>query len=65
MSPAIDTTGWLTPAQAARHIGVTPAWIRTLMKRDRVQYVATPLGRLVNPDSLASMRAKRRSEGDA
>jgi len=58
MMTATDTTHWLTTSQAARQLGVTPAWVRTLMKQDRIQYASTPLGRLVNPDSLADIRAK-------
>ena len=43
---------WLTPAQAARHLGVTPAMVRYWAKHGRVDCQMTPLGRLIGTDSV-------------
>jgi len=43
---------WLTPAQAARHLGVTPAMVRYWAKHGRVDCQMTPLGRLIGAESV-------------
>ncbi len=57
---AIDTAAmtardWLTPAAAARRLNLTPASIRKLMSQERLAYTRTPLGRLVDPESVEAM----------
>jgi hypothetical protein len=54
-----EDTKWLTPAQAARALGVTPLRVRQLMQQGKLDHVWTPLGRLVDPDSVAE-RARER-----
>ena len=53
----------LTPAQAARRLGVTPQRVRQLLNAGSLLCVATPLGRLVDAkdvDRLAAERQRRR-----
>lgn len=56
---AIDTAAmadsWLTPAEAALRLARTPATIRYLMERGQLRYRRTPLGRLVDPESVDAM----------
>ena len=46
---------WLTPAAAARRLNLTPASIRKLMREERLAYTRTPLGRLVEAESVEAM----------
>lgn len=50
---------WLTPAQAARQAGVVPQRIRQLVDSGQIRSHRTPLGRLIDPDSLAEYLAER------
>ena len=52
---------WLTPSQAARVLGVTPQMVRYYCLGGKLEFQATPLGRLINPDSVARL-AKEREE---
>jgi hypothetical protein len=59
MVTALDPQSELTPAQAARLIGLTPARIRQLMRLGQLQYRSTPLGRLIDPTSLQRLLTTR------
>jgi predicted site-specific integrase-resolvase len=52
-------TGWLTPTQAARVLGITPLRVRQLMKDGKLDYFSTPLGRLVARESVEQRRHER------
>ena len=56
-----DYTRWLTPSQAARELGVTPARIRQLLTSGHLPHDPTPLGRLIPAASVAELAAKRRT----
>jgi hypothetical protein len=54
---------WLSPAQAARVIGVTPQRIRQLMRSGELKSSETPLGRILPRDEVeryARERAEKR-----
>ena len=53
------TREWLTPAQAARLLGVTPQRVRQLADAGSLTCTRTPLGRLLDPDSVAAALAER------
>lgn len=54
-----DITSWLTPAQAARAAGITVCRIRQIITSGALRYAWTPLGRLVDPQSLRELIDKR------
>ena len=60
MTATLDTDRWLTPAQAARQAGVVPQRIRQLVDSGQIRSHRTPLGRLIDPDSLAEYTQRRR-----
>ena len=49
----------LSPAQAARVLDVTPSRIRQLMQSGALEYVRTPLGRLVDSAAVERLRLER------
>jgi hypothetical protein len=51
---------YVTPAQAARELGLTPSRVRQLADRGDLQVERTPLGRLISKRSVAVFIAKRR-----
>lgn len=64
----MDTLGLgdlLSPAQAARILEVTPLRVRQLMAEGKLNYVRTPIGRLVDPDSLQNLRRERAEKAAA
>ena len=56
-----DQTQWLTPSEAARELGVTPARIRQLIASGQLACDRSPLGRLVLASSVAKLAAERRA----
>jgi hypothetical protein len=54
-----EHTRWLTPSQAARELGVTPARVRQLISTGQLPHNWTPLGRLVPAASVAALAAER------
>ncbi|TAK32623.1 MAG: DNA-binding protein [Chloroflexota bacterium] len=54
---------WLTPAQAGTWLGVSAQRIRQLLDEGRLQGIRTPLGRLIDPESVETL-ARQRKEGD-
>lgn len=49
----------LTSGQAARVIGISANGIRYLLRAGRLDHTLTPLGRLIDPRSLAELQTKR------
>lgn len=58
------TTSWITPTQAARLLQLSAQRIRQLTDQGRLSFVRTPLGRLLDPASVARLRAERRRRRD-
>jgi excisionase family DNA binding protein len=59
-----DIQTWLSPAEAARQLGVMPTRVRQLAEDGRLATVRTSLSRLVDPASverLIAQRAERRA----
>lgn len=50
---------WITPAQAARALVVTPCRVRQLLADGTLRHMKTPLGRLVDPASVEDLRRRR------
>lgn len=50
---------WLSPAAAARELGVTPQRVRQLLAAGRLDYEWTPLGRVVDAGAVEALRLER------
>jgi hypothetical protein len=50
---------WLSPAEAARALGLTPARIRQMMGSGYLPHQWTPIGRLVDAAAVEAIRAER------
>ena len=61
----VGASKWLSPAQAARELGVTPSRIRQLMAAGRLDYQWTPLGRVVDADGVKALRFERAQKAAA
>ena len=57
------TQKWLTPAQASRVLGLTTQRIRQLADAGKIHHVVTPLGRILDADSVAELASERRRHG--
>lgn len=58
-----DAGAWLTPAETARALDLTPQRIAQLARAGRLDGISTPLGRLFRAEAireLARERAQRR-----
>ncbi len=53
---------WMTPAQAAAELGVTPARVRQLADAGRLAVDRTPLGRLISRESVVQMKRQRAAQ---
>ena len=54
-----DQPRWLTPSEAARELGVTPARVRQLIASGQLDCDRTQLGRLVLASSVEALAAER------
>ena len=61
----VAVSKWLSPAQAARELGVTPSRVRQLMAGGALPYQWTPLGRVVDVAAVESLRAERAQRAGA
>jgi hypothetical protein len=60
MVAVMTTQGeWLSPAQAAQRLGMTPANVRRLADLGRLDARRTPLGRLVRATDVERLRRER------
>ena len=50
---------WLSPAEAARELGVTPQRVRQLLAAGRLDYQWTPLGRVIDAAAVEALRTER------
>ena len=62
--PEIESTmktdiNGITPKEAGKRLDLTPTRIRQLMAEGRLAFVWTPLRRLVDPDSVETIRQRR------
>jgi excisionase family DNA binding protein len=62
---ATSAPEWLTPAQAARALGLTPLRVRQLVDAGRLDATRTPLGRLVRASAVAAMVVERQQATEA
>jgi excisionase family DNA binding protein len=54
-----DVTRWLSPAEAARRLGVSVQSVQDWVDAGRLRAIRTSLGRLVDPSSIAELSAAR------
>lgn len=57
MDPAF--VGWITPSQAARRMKVSAQLVGWLCRKGRLEHVVTPLGRLIDPESVEQLVKER------
>jgi len=53
--------GYLTVAQAARQLGVSPDLVRLLMRSGRLPHVHTPYGRLISQADVERLAQERQA----
>ena len=46
-------------AEAARRLNLTPNMVRVMMGKGRLEYIQTPIGRLIVPEDLERERRER------
>jgi predicted site-specific integrase-resolvase len=51
--------GWLSPAQAAHRLRVTPQSVGIYCRQGKLRCVETPLGRLIDPASVDRLAQER------
>lgn len=51
---------WISPAMAARQLGVTPQMVSKLIRQQRLRAVQTALGHLIDPASVDKYELERR-----
>jgi excisionase family DNA binding protein len=56
-------TEYLTPAEAARRLGLSVEMVRTWLRTGRIEHVRTPLGRLIPMSEVERIAAERRTRG--
>jgi predicted site-specific integrase-resolvase len=55
----MEVTHWLSLGQAARRLAVSPQMVNMYCRTGRLTYVATPLGRLIDPASVERLTKER------
>ena len=58
-----DLENWLTPAEAAKVIGISKQHALNLLADKKLRGVKTHQGYLVDPDAAEKMRRERQEEG--
>lgn len=56
-------TGYLTPAEAARRLGLSVEMVRTWLRAGRIEHVRTPLGRLIPASEIERLAIERQQRG--
>jgi predicted site-specific integrase-resolvase len=51
--------GWLSPAQAAHRLCVTPQTVGIYCRQGKLRCIETPLGRLIDPASVDQLAQER------
>ncbi len=54
-----DITTWPGRNEAARFLGVSSELVAMLMDQGKLQFIATKLGRLIDPSDLERLRLER------
>jgi hypothetical protein len=54
---------WLAPVEAGRRLDVTSARVKQLIDAGRLEWKATPLGRLISAASVAQLAHERQARG--
>jgi len=49
----------MTPSAAARELGLSVSWVKTLIEQGKLEAQRTVLGRLIDPKSVARLKAER------
>ena len=60
----IDPNSFLTPAQAARRLGVSVESVRGWLKSGRLKCITTPLGRLIFVSEVERLITERQQKGE-
>lgn len=61
LDPTIEMEEWVSPAQAARILGVTTARVRQLALAGRLPFTQTPMGRIFAREEIERLAASRQS----
>ena len=56
---------WMSPATAARKLGVSPQWVQELVDTGKLRAIRTELGRLIDPASVDELSAERQRKAGA
>ena len=59
MANATLAKDWLSPAEAARILGLTPIRIRQLTASDQLRHERTAIGWLIDPEAVEALRVER------
>jgi hypothetical protein len=59
LMPDDATLTWLPPSEAGRRLGESAQRIRQLGDAGHLRHCVTPLGRLIDPEDVARLRAER------
>lgn len=59
----IDPNSFLTPAEAARRLGVSVEAVRAWLKAGRIEHIRTKLGRLIPTDAVERLVVERQRRG--
>lgn len=62
MAVTFDPQTGLTPAQAARRLGITPQWVVQLADAGRLRSCRTSLGRLIDLDDVERLAIERQAK---
>ena len=54
-----SSSHWITPSQAARLLGVSAQWVRVLADQGTIRSERTPLGRLLDVQSVDDLARTR------
>lgn len=61
----VATLDGLCTSEAARELGVSRSYVDKLVKQGKLPYVNTTLGRLIEPNAVAALKAEREAAKEA
>lgn len=64
LNPQVEMSEWLSPAQAARMLGVTTSRIRQLSLAGHLHFEQTPMGRIYRRSEIERLAASRPTRTD-
>ena len=62
LNPTVEMAEWVSPAQAARILGVTTARVRQLALAGRLPFEQTPLGRIFPRDHIERLATDKQTK---